>query len=265
MSDTTSTPDPARARRTLVAVLTSLLVGSAIALAPPAAAQTFTRSGTIGADSPSMGVVGINGTADTCLTQSGLAVHYAAVPFRARAAGHYTITATSTPDDVEAVYVYQGSFDPLDGTTNCIAADNSADDGVATLIELDVAAPGKYVIVVIDDTFAQAGLDYQLLIDTPDGVATSPNRGSGSRYAKLGASYTCTVPRTASVRWTIPSSKVDKAVFKAGTKVVRTVNRVVPGRTLGLTDLPRTTTKLTGILTLHNGDRVKVVRTYYTC
>ncbi len=114
-------------------------------------------------------------------------VLYRAYPFVVDAAGSYTVTEPGTES---AVYVYAGSFDPANPATNCIAASN------ANPINFSVALnPGTvYTAVVIEDTFEQDGLAYNLTISGPGNVTVPAGdcpdplpTGSVVRSVPLGA------------------------------------------------------------------------------
>ena len=117
---------------------------------------------------------------------TAFAVLYASYAFTVDADGVYTVTE---PGTTSAVYVYQGSFDPALPASNCIAASNS------NPINFTVAltAGTQYFVAVIDDTFAQTGLSYNITITGP-----------GNVY--LGSGASCTYPLPAnSVVYSIPA------------------------------------------------------------
>lgn len=261
---------PSRRRtgwRVLTAAGAALVVASVLALASPAGAELIYRRSTVDATDPTMGVVTIDGDADTCLDQfADVPVNYEVLPFKAQAAGYYGIALTSTPEDAASYYVYAGSFDPLDGTANCLAADNSIDSYNQKIIDLELTAPTQLYFVVIDDNSGDGvGADYDLVIETPPGVATSPNQGTGKGFAKFADTYSCPAPGVGQVTWTKNAGRVVKAVFKADNQVVRKVRTATPGATINLKNLPGTTRWLNGTLTLRNGDQRTVVRKYYRC
>ncbi len=91
------------------------------------------------------------------------AVLYRAYQFRVTSAGSYNI---SEPGAESAVYLYDGPFNPAQPANNCLAASNG------NPINLDVnLSPGvKYTLVVIEDTFAQDGMNYAMTVSGPGGI-----------------------------------------------------------------------------------------------
>jgi hypothetical protein len=92
------------------------------------------------------------------------AVLYAAHTIVADADGVYTFTEPGTDS---ALYVYAGDFDPALPAANCVAATNTNPLSVtATLTKGSV-----YHVVVIEDTFAQDGMDFAVTIAGPGTVS----------------------------------------------------------------------------------------------
>lgn len=111
----------------------------------------------------------------------GTNVLYQSYPFSVDVSGIYTITE---PGGNSAIYVYEGSFNPAAAADNCIAASN------INPISLNVAlnAGTQYFLVIIDDTFAQAGLSYTLTINGPGnisfgGACTNPLPAGSAIYS----------------------------------------------------------------------------------
>jgi hypothetical protein len=140
-------------------ILSMFAVGSVFA-------GSVTVNGTIDGTSPTMPNVGIISTPNCTGAYTAFAVHYASFPLTVDAAGVYTITETGT---TSALYVLQGSFDPNAVASTCIAASNT--NPISLAVSLN---PGTtYYVVIIDDTFAQSGLTYQLTVSGPG----NPNLG----------------------------------------------------------------------------------------
>jgi len=90
-------------------------------------------------------------------------VLYRSYGFTVDVSGAYTFTE---PGVESAVYVYAGSFNPALPADNCIAASNS------NPINLPVAltAGTTYYVVVIEDTFDQDGMAYNIGISGPGSI-----------------------------------------------------------------------------------------------
>lgn len=124
-------------------------------------AGSVTVNGTLDGSDPSMPVVFIS--TPNCTGQGVTPVHYDVVTFHVDAAGTYNFTLSS-PGGFASIYLYITSFNPATGTVNCIAADNTGNPRTLS-VSLDPA--NIYFAVPFDDTFAQTGGSYQLIIDGP--------------------------------------------------------------------------------------------------
>jgi hypothetical protein len=143
-------------------VLALSLVAAAVTMGSATAnALTYNFTGTVDASDPTMPVVFISDP--VCTAPGVFPVHYEVIEFPHPLPGTNTFTLTSTAN-FAAMYLYEGSFDPSNPFENCVAADNSGDPLVMTY---DLLRGTPYFVVVIDDTFAQTGGDYQLVVDTP--------------------------------------------------------------------------------------------------
>jgi len=131
--------------------------------APAASAEEFTVNGIIGSGDPTMPVVFIS--APNCTGQGTTPVLYQATKFTVDTAGTYTISLGSAAN-FASFYLYQGSFDPANGTANCVAGDNSTPKTVT----YPLAAGTVYFLVIFDDTFAQAGGTFGGTINGPGKV-----------------------------------------------------------------------------------------------
>jgi len=94
---------------------------------------------------------------------TAFSVLYAVYSFTVDVGGPYKFTE---PAADTALYVYDGAFDPNLPADNCLAATNT------NPLDIDVTlAPGTvYRVAVIDDTFAQAGLAYDIGISGPGNI-----------------------------------------------------------------------------------------------
>ncbi len=154
-------------RRSTRLLLVLAMVSSALVMSigtSSAASDTFT--GTITGDDPTMPVVTIN--TPVCVAEAVFPVHYQVIDFIRPLPGTHSFSMTSTPDGFASAYLYEGSFDPSNPLENCVAADNGADP---IQITYDFLAGTSYFLVVFDDTFGQAGGDYEVNVESPDPVA----------------------------------------------------------------------------------------------
>ena len=144
----------------LFAVIVSVLAVTAVF------AGSHSFSGTLSPGGPTEPQVAQISTPDCIGSYAAFVVLYAAYPFTVDADGIYTVTEPGTSS---AVYIYSGSFDPALPADNCLAASNT------NPISLPVAltAGTQYFVAVIDDTFAQAGLSYDITISGPGNVITA--------------------------------------------------------------------------------------------
>ncbi|HSJ85161.1 MAG TPA: hypothetical protein VLA91_15275 [Acidimicrobiia bacterium] len=138
-----------------------LILGAGTSLA-----VTTTHTGTLSDDDPSMTVVTI--VPPECIAPGGVDVHYDVIEFLHPLPGTHSFQLTSNPSGFIAAYLYEGSFDPSNPLENCVAADNSAEP---LEITFDFVRGTPYFLVVIDDTFAQAGGDWEVVVESPDPIA----------------------------------------------------------------------------------------------
>lgn len=245
----------------LVAVLSGL-TGFA-----PAEAGVATRSGSINANDPTMDVVTINGTTDTCTGQAATDVRFEVIPWTAPVGGTTEFRLTSTPGNVASFYVYDGPFDPTDGMQNCLAADNSVDTPAGEkTVTLNVQDGRTYRLVVFDDSFAQNGVSFTMDIEVPGGRAIHPAFGPGKRFLSLPGSFSCGSLETKAT-WRGKAQRVRSAVIRANGKVVARLfdRQIAPGRTPRLTDLPGGTNRIVAELRLKGGGKATARRTYTRC
>src|SRR5262245_47725101 len=128
-----------RFRNVSLAVTMVLLAGAS------ASAATFT--GTVTSSDPTMNVVSI--VDPNCGGQIPSPVHYDFVAVSTSVSAPYTFTLSST-GNAASFYLYQTSFNPAAGATNCIAASNANKRFTEPL-----NAGTNYVIVIINDDVDQ--------------------------------------------------------------------------------------------------------------
>jgi hypothetical protein len=233
-----------------------------IAMTLPASADTRTKTGSINGADPQMGVVTIDGM-ETCGTQQATLVRYQIFPFTPVADGSHRFILQSDPLNFASLYLYEGSFDPDNGATNCVAGDNATDNPANTkkIVEYDVTDGTHYFVVVFDDNVAATGGDFTLVIDALVGRVQGP----GKRFVRMPDRINCDGAR-ATARWKLPADRVDSAVFKANNgKILADVTRIVPGRNVVFRAIPPNVTHLAGVLRLQSGKRVQVGRDYVRC
>jgi hypothetical protein len=144
-------------------LLLALLSFSLLSI-PAASAGSATVSGILGAGDPSMPVVFIS--PPNCTGQGVAPVQYEATRFTVDTDGTYTLSLTSA-GNFASLYLYAGSFDPTNGTANCVAGDNSAPKGIT----FGLTAGTAYFVVAFDDTFAQTGGAYSVAISGPGAIS----------------------------------------------------------------------------------------------
>lgn len=131
----------------------------------PAMAGTFseTVTGTLVPGGPVLPQTGIISTPNCTGAYVAFAVLYAVQPLIVAETGSYHF---DEPGAESAVYILHDAFDPANVADNCTAASNT------NPISLDVALTSgvQYYVVVIEDTFAQDGMDYTLTVSGPGAI-----------------------------------------------------------------------------------------------
>jgi hypothetical protein len=129
-------------------------------VATPVFAGTITLTGTLVPGGPQTTETAII-TPNVCTgATTAFGVLYRAFPFTVNVSGVYAI---SEPGIESAVYVYSGNFDPTAVTANCYAASNV--NPINFNVSLNAGA--RYVLVIIEDTFVQDGLQFAVTINGP--------------------------------------------------------------------------------------------------
>ncbi|MFN8529197.1 MAG: hypothetical protein U0670_11330 [Anaerolineae bacterium] len=141
----------------------SLLAAASLILASVVFAGSLSLTGTLtpgGATEPQIALI----TTPNCV--GGLfsfTVLYASYQFTVDTTGSYTITE---PGVDSAIYLYNGPFSPSNPDVNCYAASNTNPINLS----VSLSAGTVYTIVVIEDSFAQDGMTYNLNISGPGSV-----------------------------------------------------------------------------------------------
>ena len=145
-----------KALRSILFVMVGLGSGSALA-------GTLTLSGNLQPPTPTMDIVTI--VPPVCGAPVGFFGTYRRFPIHVTAAGAYTMDLTF-PAGNPSFYLYEGTFSPSDGATNCVQADNGAPKQIVFALN-----PGTdYFVVVIDDTFAQDSGAFTVTINGPGDI-----------------------------------------------------------------------------------------------
>jgi hypothetical protein len=161
-----------------------LLAGALGALLPAwALAVSFT--GTLTAGGPTMPVVSIS--TPNCVSQGVTPVLYRTYPFNVSASGSYTFTVDN---NLTAIYIHAGAFNPASPFANCIAASNSNPIN----LPVNLNSGTNYFLTIIDDTFAQTGQSFVAEITGPGTITVN---GSCSDFTDVLVSSTF----CASVQW----------------------------------------------------------------
>jgi hypothetical protein len=148
-------------KRFAVVLILSLVLG--VMVVTPVFGGSRNLTGTLVPGGPTTTEVAIITTPACTGATVAFSALYQAFPFSVDADGVYTITEPGTSS---AVYVYSGSFDPTAVASNCAFASNS--NPINFDVSLNAGAP--YVLVIIDDTFDQNGLNFDLTISGPGNI-----------------------------------------------------------------------------------------------
>jgi hypothetical protein len=162
-------------RYLLVLALLAILVSQGLGIGPASAIVTTTYTGAIDSTDPQMEVVFISDP--ECTGQGTTLVHYEVIEFDDPEPGTHTFDLSfANPPSNLSLYLYEGSFDPLDGFANCVAATNQGPTVGAIrtkTLTYDFLDNTPYFLVVFDDSFDQLGGDYTVVAQSPDPPPTT--------------------------------------------------------------------------------------------
>lgn len=133
-------------------------------LASPALAGSDTASGTLVPGGATINPVPLITTPNCTGGTTVFAALAAVQPLAVGASGTYHV---DEPGTESAVYILQGSFDPANVVGTCYAASNTN----PISFDVTLSAGVQYFAVVIEDTFAQDGMDYTLTVSGPGAVS----------------------------------------------------------------------------------------------
>lgn len=142
--------------RTACALLATVLSAAALA-------GTSYFPVVLDASSPKMDVQTI-ATPNCGTVLPGSPVSYKAIPFTVTQTGAYTL---SSPFATDALYVHANAFNPANPVPTCLAASNSN----PISLNVPLAAGTQYYAVVIDDSFAQGGVNTVLTVTGPGSIS----------------------------------------------------------------------------------------------
>jgi hypothetical protein len=200
--------------RTGIGIVALMVVLLSSFAAHPALAGSYSVSGTLDSNSPTMPQTPIISTPNCTGAYAAFAVQYRSVAFTVTAPGTYTFTETASPNT--AFYLYAGSFNPAAGA-NCIAASNTNPLNISYAL----ATGTTYYLVVINDTFSQDPMNYVLTISGP-GDIYEVGGGCDSQIAipstAVGAAFVADAP----VYWT-PGQLTSPLVTLQAGKTVRAI------------------------------------------
>lgn len=249
---------------------TSLLAAAALALAPLAAApapahadQTFT--GTVTAADPVETVSQPEDATQACSFTGGASatVPVDTVTLPANIAGVRNFVLTSNAGaSMIVLYAYRNGV--------CVGADYIADNAAeqsAGIIDVEGIpyAAGDTITVKIA---ANPGPVWSLNVIQPEPVKGSPATavvGAGSRFVRVPDAISC-ADQSAVLRFNKRAkNKAKKAVVRVDGQKRKQVTVFRPGRKVAVAGIPATARTLTVVLTLKNGRKVSVSRSYWPC
>ena len=148
-------------KRFAIVSILSLVLGAVVVAPVFAGTRTFT--GALVPGGPTTTSTAIISTPACTGGTVAFPVLYQAFVFHVSAGGVYTITE---PGAQSAVYVYSGSFDPTAVASNCAFASNTNPIN----FNVSLSTGQQYVLVIIDDTFAQGGQNFAVTINGPGDI-----------------------------------------------------------------------------------------------
>ncbi len=148
-----------------------------LAVSAASADNSSNISGTIDSSDPTMSVIFI--TPPNCTGQGAVQLRYEAVQFHVDVSGQYVFTLGST-DSNAVFYLYIDSFDPSNGMSNCVAADNTYPFEIVQ----NLTNEHSYILVMVDDHGVLPAVNYNVLAQGPGNVVvdTGEQGGDGGAY-----------------------------------------------------------------------------------
>lgn len=251
-------------KRTISLATASALAVLAFAAAPAHADQTFT--GSITGSEPTTHILEPDHATQGCARAGGATadVPVDTVNLTAQLAGNrrFVVTSPQAPGgNGIALYVYRNGA--------CVAADYRPDDAeevAGSVVDVDNVPFVAGDRITVKVALFTAGT-WTLTVAQPEpvkGAAKAAAVGRGKRLVSLPPNITC-ASHSAALTFTKKAKRAAvKAVVRANGKKVKRVRsfkrkRVVVGH------LPSSTTNLSVVLTLKNGKKVSVQRSYWGC
>ena len=129
-------------------------------------AGTLAVIGNLQPGAPKMPVVYV--TPPLCAGRGSTLVTYRVYPLTVSVTGSYTFDL-SYPSGNASFYLYEGSFDPANGTAHCVQAANVAPKQLV----FTASAANAYNLVVVDDTLGQTSGSFSVNISGPGNISQS--------------------------------------------------------------------------------------------
>jgi hypothetical protein len=248
-------------RRTLSFAAASAVALLALAAAPAAHAdQVFT--GSITDADPVLHITEPDDPAEKCALADGGSADLPVdtVNLTAQVAGNRRFIV-SAGDHGPVVYVFRNGV--------CVGADYTPDnesEATGKIVDVDKVAFAAGDRITVKIALFEPG-DWKLTVVQPEpvkGAANAPVVGRGAPYVALPASVSCS-SHTATLKLTKKAQrKAVKAVVRANGAKVKTI-KSFKRKSAIVRGLPAATTKLSVDLTLENGKKVHVQRSYWSC
>jgi hypothetical protein len=166
-----------------VATVVAVVVATCVVMAGTARAATLSYSGSFDGTQPTMPVVSIS--TPNCTSLGGTPVGYEVIPYTPLVSGDvsFELNSDGGTGAFVSLYVYENSFDPADGLTNCVAAtNNGTPPSTPATLTYGATAGTPYFLVVFNDTFDQRPFGWTLDVETVPAVDMAVDITAGGPY-----------------------------------------------------------------------------------
>ncbi len=198
----------------LLVVLTFALSTLFAAGLQPAFAGSFNTGGTLDASDPTLDVAIIS-TPNCTGAFAGFYAQYEVITFTVTQSGTYTITEDGSPNT--AFYLVAGSFTPA-ALASCLAASNAN----PLSLSVSLTSGTVYHVVVINDTFTQDPLTYNVTITGPGDINAGGLAGCDALIAIPSTAVGATLVADTPLYWA-PGQITDPLVSLQAGKNVRAI------------------------------------------